>query len=65
MDFRANLPREKYFNFWPGKMPFVHQLWEGMGERGEEAEGGDSDGIRRAVIWPLGTMLSAPHTLSI
>lgn len=40
MDFRANLPREKYFNFWPGKMPFVHQLWEGMGERGEEAGGG-------------------------
>lgn len=38
MDFRADLPREKYLNFWPGKMPFVHQVWEGMGEREETGQ---------------------------
>lgn len=42
--FRAQSPREKYLNVWPGKMLFVQQVWEGWGEsgrrRGEEAERG-------------------------
>lgn len=33
MDFRAHLFREKYLNAWPGKMPFVNQVWEGRGGR--------------------------------